>query len=87
MVSGLWEIYVKSVLYKEVKNDDTIVDVGANIGVYAIPLAKRVSKVIAVEPHPKTSEMLEKSIELNQLPNIVLIKKDRRIKKGIIRSI
>jgi hypothetical protein len=33
MVSGLWEIYVKSVLYKEVKNDDTIVDVGANIGV------------------------------------------------------
>jgi 16S rRNA G527 N7-methylase RsmG len=75
MVSGLWEIYVKSVLYKEVKNDDAIVDVGANIGVYAIPLAKRVSKVIAIEPHAKTSEMLEKSIELNQLHNIVLVKK------------
>jgi hypothetical protein len=75
MVSGLWEIYVKSILDKNVKNDDVIVDVGANIGVYAIPLAKRVKKVIAFEPHPKTSEMLEKSIELNQLHNIVLVKK------------
>ena len=75
MVSGLWEIYVKSILDKKVKNDDVIVDVGANIGVYAIPLAKRVKKVIAFEPHPKTSEMLEKSIELNHLHNIVLVKK------------
>src|SRR5919107_2844096 len=75
MVSGLWEIYVKSILDKNVKNDDVIVDVGANIGVYAIPLAKRVKKVIAFEPHPKTSEMLEKSIELNQLHNISVVKK------------
>lgn len=75
MVSGLWEIYVKSILDKEVKNNDIIVDVGANIGVYAIPLAKRVNKVIAFEPHPKTSEMLEKSIELNHLHNIALVKK------------
>jgi tRNA G37 N-methylase Trm5 len=67
MVSGLWETYVKSILDKEVKNNDIIVDVGANIGVYAIPLAKRVNKVIAFEPHPKTSEMLEKSIELNHV--------------------
>ena len=75
MVSGLWEIYIKSVLDKQVKSNDTIVDVGANIGVYAIPIAKRVNKVIAFEPHPKTSEMLEKSIELNQLHNITLVKK------------
>jgi FkbM family methyltransferase len=75
MVSGLWETYVKSILDKEVKNNDIIVDVGANIGVYAIPLAKRVNKVIAFEPHPKTSEMLEKSIELNHVHNIALVKK------------
>ena len=75
MVSGLWEPYVKSILDKEVKYNDVIIDIGANIGVYAIPLAKRVSKVIAFEPHPKISEMLEKSIELNQLHNIILIKK------------
>ena len=62
MVSGLWEIYMKPILDKELKSSDVIVDVGANIGVYTIPLARRTSKVIAFEPHPKTSEMLEKSI-------------------------
>jgi len=75
MVSGLWEPYVKPILDKEVKNTHTVVDVGANIGVYAIPLAKRVSKVIAFEPNPKTSEILKKSIALNQIRNIVLIQK------------
>lgn len=75
MVSGLWEVYVRAILDKELGESDIVVDVGANIGVYAIPIAKRVSKVIAFEPHPKTSEMLEKSIKLNKLHNIILVKK------------
>jgi FkbM family methyltransferase len=75
MTSGRWEPYVKPLLDKEVEDSNVIVDIGANIGVYAIPLAKKVSKVIAFEPHPKTSEMLEKSIKLNKLHNVLLIKK------------
>jgi FkbM family methyltransferase len=75
MVSGLWEPYVKAVIEREVKKTDVIVDVGANIGVYAVPLAKRASKIIAFEPHPKTSEMLETSVRLNQLHNVEIIKK------------
>jgi FkbM family methyltransferase len=82
MTSGLWEPYVKAILDKEVKNDDVIVDVGAHIGVYTIPLAKRATKVIAFEPHPKTSEMLDKSIKLNQLHNVMLIKKSVSNSKG-----
>lgn len=75
MVSGLWEPYVKAVLDKEVRKSHTIVDVGASIGAYALPLAKKVNRVIAFEPHPKTSELLKKSIRSNQLKNIVLIEK------------
>jgi FkbM family methyltransferase len=75
MVSGRWEPYVKAILDKEVKSSDVIADVGANIGIYAVPLARRVSKAIAFEPHPITSEMLETSIELNHLYNITLVKK------------
>jgi FkbM family methyltransferase len=75
MVSGLWEPYVKSIVDKDIGDNDVVIDIGANIGIYAIPLAKRVKKVIAVEPHPKTFEMLEKSIQLNNLKNIILIKK------------
>jgi FkbM family methyltransferase len=75
MASGLGEPYVKTILDKEVKSDDVVVDIGANMGIYTIPLAKRTSKVIAFEPHPKSAEMLEKSMRLNQLRNVVLIKK------------
>jgi FkbM family methyltransferase len=75
MVSGLWEPYVRAIVDREVRESDTVVNVGANIGIYVIPLAKRVSKVIAFEPHPKTYEILEKSIELNNLHNVVLVKK------------
>jgi FkbM family methyltransferase len=75
MVSGLWEPYVKDILNRKLEKTDIIVDVGANIGVYAIPLAKRVSNVIAFEPNPKASELLEKSVKLNQLDNVIIIKK------------
>lgn len=75
MVSGLWEPPVKALLEDETKKNEVIVDVGANIGVYVIPLAKRVNKVIAFEPHPKTHEMLEKSIELNHIHNVKLIRR------------
>jgi FkbM family methyltransferase len=75
MVSGSWEPYVKAKLDSLLAQDDVIVDVGANIGIYAIPYAKRVKRVIAFEPHPKTANMLEQSIRLNDLQNVSLIKK------------
>jgi FkbM family methyltransferase len=75
MVSGLWEPYVKLILDQELKKTDTVVDIGANIGVYAIPLAKKVRKVIAFEPDPVTAGILEKSVRLNQLDNITVVKK------------
>jgi hypothetical protein len=64
LVSGLWEPYVRSTLEQATK-DDVIVEVGANIGIYAVPLAKKVRKVIAFEPRPKTAEILERTIKLN----------------------
>ena len=89
MFSGLFEPYVKAILGRDVKRTDVIVDIGANIGVYVIPLAKRTSKVIAFEPHVKSSEMLEKSVKLNHLDNVVLSKKgcERFAKKSITRYI
>lgn len=76
MVSGLQEPYVKKLL--KLKEGDVFVDVGAHIGTYSIPAAKRVGpsgRVIAFEPHPKSSELLESSMKLNNLNNITLIRK------------
>jgi FkbM family methyltransferase len=75
MASDRWEPYIKNIFKEELKKNDVMVNVGANIGIYAIPLAKRIKKVIAFEPHPKTTEILERSIELNHIDNIELIKK------------
>jgi FkbM family methyltransferase len=68
MMSGLWEIYVKRTL--TVGPNDVFVDVGAHIGSYTIPVAKKAQKVIAFEPHKYTFELLTKNIALNHLTNI-----------------
>jgi FkbM family methyltransferase len=72
MVSGRWEFYVKEILDDELKMDDVVVDVGANIGIYAVPYAKKIKRMIAFEPDPASAKLLLQSIELNDLYNIEL---------------
>lgn len=45
-------------------------DVGANVGVFSIGLAKNFEEIIAVEPHPVNIHILKKNIELNELKNV-----------------
>ena len=55
------------------KEGDTVVDVGAHIGLYSLIAAKRVGtsgKVIAIEPDPENFKILKKNILLNQLTNV-----------------
>jgi FkbM family methyltransferase len=52
---------------------DTAYDVGANLGLYSVTLAKRVGeqgKVISFEPRRGTFEMLKANIDLNDLKNV-----------------
>src|SRR5262245_48774859 len=54
---------------------DVFLDIGANIGAFAIPAARRVGpsgRVIAVEASPRISEYLVKNIALNQLDNVAI---------------
>ncbi len=57
---------------KFIKEDNIILDIGANIGWYSINLAAKVphGKVIAFEPIPKTFSYLKKNIALNNIKNI-----------------
>lgn len=57
-------------LMQEVKEGDTIVDVGAYIGVLTIMMAKKIGntgKVIAFEPNPQSLVLLKKNIKLNEV--------------------
>jgi FkbM family methyltransferase len=68
LTSGLWEVYVKRML--KIASDDVFVDVGAHIGSYTIPVAKKAQKVIAFEPNKYSFELLKKNISVNHLTNV-----------------
>jgi len=57
----------------ELNDGDVIVDIGANVGIVSIYLAKRFPNAIiyAYEAHPNTYENLIKNIKINNVKNIV----------------
>jgi FkbM family methyltransferase len=59
------------------REGDTVVDVGAHVGVFSICLAKKYPfiKVYAIEPDPVKYGCLIRNIELNGVTNIVAINK------------
>ncbi len=85
MATDQWEREIKDVIYNEIKKDDVVIDVGAYVGDYTIPLAKRASKVIAFEPNPETARILEKNINLNQARNVKLFTKAVGDKKSRVK--
>jgi FkbM family methyltransferase len=58
--------------FEGVRPDDSVLDIGANIGAFSIPLAKVARRVYAVEP--VFDDALKDNIKLNQLDNIKILK-------------
>jgi FkbM family methyltransferase len=56
----------------EPNEDDIIVDAGAFVGAYTLYVAKRASKVIALEPSP-LRVLLKYNVKLNKLGNVVVL--------------
>jgi FkbM family methyltransferase len=57
---------------------DIVLDIGANIGTYAMKLGKQIGnngKIFSIEPDPDTFKELKKNIKLNDLKNIISINK------------
>jgi FkbM family methyltransferase len=70
------------------REGDTYVDVGANIGTLAIAAAQTVGAagtVIAIEPHPRTVRYLCGNIKLNQCNNVQIIASAVGDGAGVIR--
>ena len=55
-----------------IKENDIIIDIGANIGYYVLLEAKLATKgkIFAIEPVPTNMDLLKKNIELNEYTNI-----------------
>lgn len=60
--------------YDNIKSDWTIIDAGANVGIFSILFGKKCKQVYAFEPS-NTIESLEKNLKANNVSNVEIIKK------------
>lgn len=75
LIDGVYEPLAARFIADNLRPGSTLVDVGANIGVFAIPAAKRVGPtgcVVAVEPSPGIIPYLTRNIADNRLFNVRL---------------
>lgn len=55
-------------VFDDIRNDDSVIDIGAGIGAFAIPASRKARHVYALEPI--TADMLKDNILLNKRQNI-----------------
>lgn len=70
---GIWEPAVTNVIERKARTGMIALDVGADIGYYALQLSRLVGpsgKVIAFEPIPEARKRLEHNIALNAVKNV-----------------
>lgn len=63
------------VLFHVIKDGHTVLDIGANIGVYAMRFARAApnGRVVSFEPHPASFERLQEHVRSNALQNVTVL--------------
>jgi FkbM family methyltransferase len=70
---GIYENYEREVFGQFCREGATVVDVGANVGLYTAIAAAKVGKggkVVSIEPHPESFRLLRRSVEANGLTQV-----------------
>ncbi len=70
LLDGIREPVATGHILSILREDDVVLEVGANIGYYALMEASRCRKIYAIEPHPENVDRLKRNIELNGYDNI-----------------
>jgi FkbM family methyltransferase len=71
-MNGFREPEATRTMQEIIKPDMTVLDIGANIGYYALMEAKRCKDVYAIEPDPANYKHLTRNVELNGYKNVHL---------------
>jgi FkbM family methyltransferase len=75
LIDGVYEPMLSQCMFKRLQPGATLVDVGANIGSFTIPMAKWIGPsgyVTAIEASPSVFPYLERNIRINSLTNVCL---------------
>ena len=69
-------IYEREVYDKQwkINKDSIVIDIGAHVGMFTLKVAKKVAKVIAVEPNTRNFDLLVRNIVSNNLTNVISLK-------------
>jgi FkbM family methyltransferase len=73
---GTYEPALQRAIRNHVAANDTVYDIGANLGYITLGLAKRVGpggRVIALEPVPELFEALQRNMEINEMRQVELL--------------
>ena len=82
---GTYEESEAKIMEEKIKVGNIVVDVGANIGLHTLNMARIVGntgRVFAFEPDPSNFEILEKNVKINNYQNIILEQKAVGDKNG-----
>ena len=86
--NGNFEPVETEIVKKEIKENDIVLDVGANIGYYSLIFAQLIGKsgkVYSFEPDPTNFEILKKNILVNKHENVILENKAVSNKEGNLK--
>lgn len=75
LIDGVYEFEAVEFLLRRLRAGSVFIDVGANIGVFTVPAAKKVGLtgiVLAIEPSPRVFPYLKWNVTLNGLVNVRL---------------
>lgn len=88
MMNGDYENYELDLLRKLLKPNYTVLDIGANIGVYSLEASKCVGKkgkIFAFEPIPDNQKLLKHNLVINNAQNVEVIHSAVGAKEGKLR--
>ena len=74
-LDGCYEPELRAYLQRVCRPGGTFIDVGANIGVFTIPVARQLGptgRVIAIEASHLIADMLRRNIALNRIENVTI---------------
>ena len=73
-LTGTWDPHLLLVLEALARGSEVIVDVGANVGFFALSMAAAAptAAVHAVEPHPLLADLIERSVRASALPRVTI---------------